>query len=152
MKKHESTVNIAPDMTDLLPVGGSPWNEANQTLYVSAALESVADGVVYYSIMKSTVLLLYRRFQDTIHSNEEEEEEEDEKEEKEEEEEEEEKEEEEVEEQAFGSPPPTPSFLQFTGTPSLFHYTQSPTIAQVGQVLVVPLIFLCSQTWTWERR
>ena len=101
--------------------------------------------------MKSTVLLLYRRFQGTIHSNEEEEEEEEEEDE-EEEEEEEEKEEEEVEEQAFGSPPPNPSFLQFIGTPSLFHYTQSPTIAQVGQVLVVPLIFLCSQTWTWERR
>ena len=100
--------------------------------------------------MKSTVLLLYRRFQGTIHSNEEEEE----KVEEEEEDEEEEEEEEEVEEQAFSSPPPTPSFLQFTGTSSLFHYPH--TIAQVGQVaikgLVVPLIFLCSQTWTWERR
>ena len=35
-----------------------------------------------------------------------------------------------MEEQAFGSPPPTPSFLQFTGTPSLFQYPH--TIAQVG--------------------
>ena len=95
--------------------------------------------------MKFTVLFLFRSFQGTIHLNEEEEDEEDE---------EEEEEEEEVEEQAFGSPPPTPSFLQFTATPSLFHYPH--TIAQVGQIaikgLVVPLIFLCSQTWTWERR
>ena len=86
--------------------------------------------------MKFTVLFLFRSFQGTIHLNEEEEDEEDE---------EEEEEEEEVEEQAFGSPPPTPSFLQFTATPSLFHYPH--TIAQVDQVaikgLVVPLIFVC---------
>ena len=77
-------------------------------------------------------------------------EEEEEEEENEEEEDEEEEEEEEEEEQAFGSSPPTASFPQFTGTPSPFHSTQSPTIEQVGQVYhqrlsIVPLIFLCSQ-------
>ena len=78
--------------------------------------------------MKSTVLLLYRRFQGTIHSNEEEEEEEEEEDEEEEEEEEEEdeeeeeeeeeKEEEEVEEQAFGSPSPA-----FSSSQALPHYS-----------------------------
>ena len=45
---------------------GSPGNEANQTLKVSAVFECVTDGIVHHSIMKSTVLFLYRMFQGTV--------------------------------------------------------------------------------------